>query len=302
MMTDINLNLYRVFLVLAKSNSFVEASGKLHISQPAVSKHIKNLEESLKTKLFYRDKTGINLTKDGRDLLKYVENSYNSLIAGQKMIYENQNLDYGSIIIGAPSHIASFYLMKYIKSFRKDYPNIFIRIISGSTSFLIEELIQHKIDFIIDSSPIEFDFINLVIEKLVSFKTCFITNRIELLNKQIVNLGDYNYIMPYERSSIRKNLERKLKQSNQKLHVVLEVETTELIIDAVKNDVGIGYVVKESVLKEIEKKELFELKIKCELPELELNLVYISDYLTNSSKKIINDYIKKWFFFNINIT
>ncbi|MEG1142981.1 MAG: LysR family transcriptional regulator [Bacilli bacterium] len=293
MMTDINLNLYRVFLVLAKSNSFVEASGKLHISQPAVSKHIKNLEESLKTKLFYRDKTGINLTKDGRDLLKYVENSYNSLIAGQKMIYENQNLDYGSIIIGAPSHIASFYLMKYIKSFRKDYPNIFIRIISGSTSFLIEELIQHKIDFIIDSSPIEFDFINLVIEKLVSFKTCFITNRIELLNKQIVNLGDYNYIMPYERSSIRKNLERKLKQSNQKLHVVLEVETTELIIDAVKNDVGIGYVVKESVLKEIEKKELFELKIKCELPELELNLVYISDYLTNSSKKIINDYIKK---------
>lgn len=251
------------------------------------------MKELLKTKLFYRDKTGINLTKDGRDLLKYVENSYNSLIAGQKMIYENQNLDYGSIIIGAPSHIASFYLMKYIKSFRKDHPNIFIRIISGSTSFLIEELIQHKIDFIIDSSPIEFDFTNLVIEKLVSFKTCFITNRIELLNKQTINLEDYNYIMPYERSSIRKNLERKLKQNNQKLHVVLEVETTELIIDAVKNDVGIGYVVKESVLKEIEKKELFELKTKHELPELELNLVYINDYLTNSSKKIINDYIKK---------
>lgn len=293
MMTDINLNLYRVFYVLAKSKTFVEASEKLCISQPAVSKHIKSLEEILKTKLFYREKSGINLTKDGKDLLKYVENSYNSLVAGQKMIYENQNLDYGSIVIGAPSHIASFYLMKYIKQFRKDYPNIFIRIISGSTSFLIDELLQHKIDFIIDSSPIEFDFTNLIVEKLVSFKTCFITNKIELSNKQIVDLEEYNYIMPYERSAIRKNLEKKLKINNQKLHVVLEVETTELIIDAVKNDVGIGYVVKEAVLEDIEKKELFELKTKYELPELELNLVYINDYITNSSKKIINDYIKK---------
>lgn len=212
MMTDINLNLYRVFYVLAKSKTFVEASEKLCISQPAVSKHIKSLEEILKTKLFYREKSGINLTKDGKDLLKYVENSYNSLVAGQKMIYENQNLDYGSIVIGAPSHIASFYLMKYIKQFRKDYPNIFIRIISGSTSFLIDELLQHKIDFIIDSSPIEFDFTNLIVEKLVSFKTCFITNKIELSNKQIVDLEEYNYIMPYERSAIRKNLKKKLKK------------------------------------------------------------------------------------------
>lgn len=293
MMTDVNLNLYRVFYVLAKSKTFVEASEKLCISQPAVSKHIKSLEDTLKTKLFYRDKSGINLTKDGRDLLKYVENSYNSLIAGQKMIYENQNLDYGNIVIGAPSHIASFYLMKYIKLFRKDYPNIFIRIISGSTSFLIDELLQHKIDFIIDSSPIEFDFTNLIVEKLVSFNTCFITNKEELLNKPIVDLEKYSYIMPYERSAIRKNLERRLKIDNQKLHVVLEVETTELIIDAVKNDVGIGYVVKEAVIDDIEKKELFELKIKYELPKLELNLVYMNDYITNSSKKFINDYIKK---------
>lgn len=293
MMTDINLNLYRVFLVLAKSRSFIEASEKLHISQPAVSKHIKNLENLLKIKLFYRDKSGINLTKEGRDLLKYVECSYNSLIAGQKLMYESQNLDFGSIVIGAPSHIASFYLMKYIKAFREDYPNVFIRIINGSTSFLIEELVQHKIDFFIDSSPIESDFTNMVVEKLLSFKTCFITNMKKSSKIKDINLEDYNYIMPYERSSIRKNLEKKLKLNNHNLHVVLEVETTELIIDAVKKAVGIGYVVKEAVLKEIEKEELFELKTKYELPELELNLVYINDYITKSSKRFINDYIKK---------
>lgn len=293
MMTDVNLNLYRVFYVLAHSRTFGEASEKLCISQPAVSKHIKNLEETLKIKLFHRDNTGLKLTNDGRELLDYIEKSYNIIVAGQRKIIENKNLDHGNIIIGAPSHIASFYLMKFIKQIRKDYPGIFIRIVSGSTSFLLTELQQHKIDFMIDSSPIEFNFSNLIIEKLVSFDTCFITNNNKMSDELYENLENFIYIMPFERSTIRKNLERELKKSNIKLPVVLEVETTELIIDAVKNDIGIGYVIKEAVLNEIKKKDLFIMKTVHKLPAIELNLVYNNEYLTLSSKKFINDYIKK---------
>ena len=99
--------------------------------------------------------------------------------------------------------------------------------------------------------------------------------------------------MPYERSSIRKNLEEELEKFNIKLNVVLEVETTDLIISSIKKDIGTGYVVKESVKKELENKELIELKTKYDLPKLELNLVYIEDYLTNLSKYFIKNYIKK---------
>lgn len=292
MITDVNLNLYRVFYVLAKSRTFIEASEKLCISQPAVSKHIKSLEEILMIKLFHRDNTGLKLTNDGRGLFEYIEKSYNILLAGQRKIIENKNLDHGSIIIGAPSHIVSFYLMKFIKKFRKDYSRIFIRIISGSTSFLLNELQQHKIDFIIDSSPIEFDFLNLVVEKLTSFETCFITNNKKIFNESSENLENFIYIMPLERSTMRKNLERELKKNNKKLRVVLEVETTELIIDAVKNDIGIGYVIKEAVLNELKNKDLFIMNIMHKLPEIDLNLVYNDEYLTSASKKFINDYIK----------
>ncbi len=52
MVNDINLNLYRVFYICAKCDSFVEASKKLYVSQPAVSKHINNLEDLLGTKLY----------------------------------------------------------------------------------------------------------------------------------------------------------------------------------------------------------------------------------------------------------
>jgi len=267
-MVDINLNLYRIFFVLANSKTFIEASEKLCISQPAVSKHIKNLEQSLNIKLFHIDNTGLKLTTEGRELLEYIEKSYNILIAGQRKIMENQNLDHGSIIIGAPSHIASFYLMNFIRLFRNDYPGIFIRIISGSTSFLLEELKQHKIDFMIDSSPIEFDFSNLIVEKLISFDTCFITHKQSLSNIKHEDLEKHEYIMPVERSNIRKNIEIELRKNNIKLPVVLEVETTELIIDAVKNDIGIGYVIKEAVKNEIIKENLFVINSEHELPKI----------------------------------
>ena len=61
MISDINLNLYRIFYICSRSKSFVEASGRLCISQPAISKQIKKLEGLLDTKLFYRNSNGLVL-------------------------------------------------------------------------------------------------------------------------------------------------------------------------------------------------------------------------------------------------
>jgi transcriptional regulator, lysR family len=125
MINDINLNLYRVFYICAKCDSFVEASRKLYVSQPAVSKQIKNLEDLLGTKLFYRNNNGLRLTKDGKQLYDYIEKSYNYLMAAEKIIKENNNLEFGTIVIGAPAHIASFYLLEFIEKFQTKSPNIF---------------------------------------------------------------------------------------------------------------------------------------------------------------------------------
>ena len=101
------------------------------------------------------------------------------------------------------------------------------------------------------------------------------------------------YVMPYARSNIRKNLEKELAKYDIKLEVVLEVETTDLIISSVKKGIGSGYVVKKSVEKELKNKELIELKTPYNLPKLELNLVYIEDYLTNLARYFIKNHIRK---------
>ena len=73
MINDLNLNLYKVFYNVAVSCSFKEAAEKLCVSQPAISKQIKNLEENLGVKLFYRFNKGIELTNEGKILFKQIE-------------------------------------------------------------------------------------------------------------------------------------------------------------------------------------------------------------------------------------
>ena len=289
MLNDINLNLYKVFYVCAKCNSFKEASEKLYVTQPAISMQIKSLEDSLGTKLFYRSNTGLSLTNEGKQLYNYIEKSYNYLTAGEKIIKQNSNMDIGTIVIGAPAHIASFYLLEYIEEYRKNHPNVFFRIVNGTTTELLKGLEDHIIDFVIDSSPINITNQEMTILPLVQFDTCFITTE----QNTEKDIEKQKYVMPYERSSIRKNLEKELEKYNVKLNVVVEVENTDLIISSVKNDIGTGYVVKKSVKNELENKELIELKTKYDLPKLELNLVYLEDYLTNLSRYFIKNHIKK---------
>lgn len=291
MKQDINLNLYRVFYYVATLKSFSEASTKLCISQPATSKQIKNLEDVLGTKLFFRKSRGIELTADGKYLLEQVEKMGFYLDAVTKYLALSKSLEVGELVIGCPSHITSFYLLQYIEGFRKEFPGIHIKVVSDSTMELIEQIEHHKIDFIIDSSPIAKTYDNLIIEKLKVFETCFIVDSSIDNIHSIEDLNNKNFVMPLSRSSMRKNLEKLLKNYDVEMNVVLEVDTTNLMIESVKRKIGIGYVVEEAVKEDLEHSDIKKLNIKCELPKLELNLVYTEGYLSPSATYFLKKYI-----------
>ena len=68
----------------------------------------------------------------------------------------------------------------------------------------------------------------------------------------------------------------------------MTIETTEMLVNSIKKDMGIGYVIKQAVNQELKNKELFEVKIKEKLPTLKLNIVYINEYLTNIPRTFMN--------------
>lgn len=72
-MNDLNMNSLKIFLEVANSNSFLEASNKLYVSQPAISKSMSKLEEDLNVTLFYRANKGISLTPSGEIFYNYLK-------------------------------------------------------------------------------------------------------------------------------------------------------------------------------------------------------------------------------------
>jgi len=294
--SDINLNLYKIFYEVATNESISNASKKLVITQSAVSKAIKKLEEDLNTKLFYRNSKGVKLTEKGEELLFYVEEAFNNLITAERTMIESETLNKGKISIGVPSQIGSFYIFEEIANFHKKYPNIEITIISKTTTQLLKLLERHEIDFIIDTSPINSKIDDIVIKPLIEVENCFVVKSDSSISvdkiKSIKDLSNYSLVLPIKGTDNRKQLDKIFEKNNVELNNVISIHTSEMIAGSIKKDLGIGYIIYDVIKDNIENGEFKIVDIKETLPRITINLVYIEKYLTIAPKFFIENYLK----------
>lgn len=293
---DINLNLYKIFYEVALSESISDASKKMFITQSAVSKAIKKLEEDLNTNLFYRNSKGVKLTQKGEELLFYVEEAFNNLVTAKRTMIESKTLNKGKISIGVPSQIGSFYIFEDITNFHKKYPNIEITIISKTTTQLLKLLEQHEIDFIIDTSPINTKIDNIIIQPLIEVENCFVAKSDTLIDvdkiKTIKDLAKYPLVLPIKGTDNRKQLDKIFEKNNAELNDVINIHTSEMIAGSIKKDLGIGYIIYDVVKDNVENGEFKIININEKLPKVTINLVYIEKYLTIAPKFFIENYLK----------
>ncbi len=148
------IRVLQYFLEIAREGNMSRAAETLHVSQPTLSKQIKNLEMELGKKLFRRGSTSVSLTDEGMLLRKRAEDILEMV---DKIMYEFSELDNitgGEIYIGcAESHLIK-YLAQTIKKFKKNYPLFRYHLTSGNTEQVIERLDKDLIDFaVIVESP-----------------------------------------------------------------------------------------------------------------------------------------------------
>lgn len=143
MITDFRL---QVFVVAARELSFTRAAEELSVSQPAVTKHIKELEKMLSVALFKRGGSRIKLTDEGESLLPLAQSVLNGYSAiGDAMATSSGDYS-GKLKIGASSTIAQYILPPILATFRKAYPAIEIVMKSGNSEEILSELEQERID------------------------------------------------------------------------------------------------------------------------------------------------------------
>ena len=154
----VNLDLYRVFYTVAKSGSLTRAAEELYISQPAVSRSIKQLETQLGVTLFTRTHRGMVLSaKGGKVIFPEVERALGLLEEAENRILEMNNLATGTIRIGASDTIFEYFLADKIAEFHERFPSVKIELMADFTPDTIEKLKSDKCDVAFVNLPITAD-------------------------------------------------------------------------------------------------------------------------------------------------
>lgn len=290
-MMNIDLELYRVFFVVAKHKHMTKASEELHISQPAISQSIKKLEEQLGGTLFLRSNKGMELTEEGKMFYEYVKGALELINNAENEFTSFKNLDKGEIKIGCSTTLTKLVLLDALKRFHPNYPNININITNDLTSNLINDLKLGKLDFVIfNESNIKESNLNL--QKIKELKQGFVYNPLFYKDevKSFEDLNNYPLILQKEESNSRKLLDYIALNNNAKLIPKMEVVSQELITEFTNIGLGIGFVIIDLAKRNFN--DLEELKLNKKIPNINVYLATNKSISLTFASKTFIKYIK----------
>lgn len=282
---NIDYELYRIFYIVAKNGNITRASKELLISEPAVSKSIKNLEGYLGAPLFTRTKKGVNLTTEGITLYEYISKGIEYFKSGEAKFNELINLESGTIRIGINTTLTKEFLMPYLETFHKLYPNINIEIRTNLTSELKSMLKDGLIDMHIlnltnEETKNDFDII-----KCKTITDCFVSNKPIKEKISIKELNNYPLILQDKNSNTRKFLDDFANKYEITLKPKIEIGSYYLVSEFSRIGLGIGYVTKDYIKNNLDNKELFIVPIKEKIPSREIGILLNKNTTPNFSTK-----------------
>ncbi len=278
---NVNLELYRIFYIVAKNKNMTKASEELNISQPAISQSIKKLEDQLGGTLFIRSNKGMELTEEGKMFFQYIEGSLDLIKIAENTFTHFKDLSQGEIKIGISTSLTKIVLLNSLKTFHEDYPNITINIVNELTKNLLIDLQKGKLDFVIfNESNIKEP--NVTLKELCKLKHSFIYNSkyYDFANKtlKLDELNSLPLILQNKESNSRQYLDGFMIQNNINLKPYLEVVSQDLIIEFSNIGLGVGYAIKDLALKNYP--HLKEIKLEKNMPDV---TIYIA---TNKSQNL----------------
>lgn len=289
---NIDLELYRIFYIVAKHKHMTRASEELHISQPAISQSIKKLEEQLDGTLFIRSNKGMELTSEGKMFYDYVKGALELINNAENEFTSFKDLSKGEVKIGASTTLTKIILMDALKKFHKDYPNIEINITNDLTSNLLIDLNKGKLDFVIFNEG-DIKETNIKVNQIAELKQGFLYNP-DFFNdniKKVDELNNYPLIMQKKESNSRKFIDEQMLKQNILLKPKTEVVSQDLVIEFTEAGFGIGFGIIELAKKNYP--NLKEISINEKIPKTK---IYIAENksinLPFASKKFI-EYLNK---------
>ena len=300
MEVESTLSSYRIFNAVAEAGNLSKAAKELLISQPAISKAVSKLEQSLSVKLFTRNSRGVKLTEEGALLYEYTCSAFEALRLGEESIKQRHSLGMGHLKIGVSTTLCKHLLLPYLQNFMEQYPHIKVSVECRSTQETLTLLEEGKLDIVLigksyHTRRIEFLPLKNIQDTFVASSSYLenLEERESGITTRPKDLLQRANLMLLDRDNVsRLYVEDFFTKHNLLTGQTTDVGTMDLLIEFSKVGLGIGCVIKEFVEKELEEGSLIEVPPSPSLTKRTVGFAYNKLTAGNDSLKRFIDFYK----------
>lgn len=273
-----NLSSYRIFYTAANTGNISKAAKELYISQPAISKSIQKLEESVGCKLFSRSSRGVVLTDEGKLLYEHVSEAFETLTMGEEKLKRSIELGVGHLKIGVSSTLCKYLLLPYLKEFIRQNPHISISISCQSTNDTLKLLEDNKIDIGLIGKPenlknIHFDFLEEIEDIFVAAKDYLRNLKARGIQKDHI-LQSSTLMLLDKNNMTRQYIDDYLQENQIIIKDSIDISDMDLLIDFARIGVGVACVIKNFVREDLENGTLMEIPLGFPIHKREVGFAY----------------------------
>ena len=273
-----NLHLLRLFAAVVRTGSFSRAAEALNISQPAISKSVRDFELQVGCRLLDRWPGGARPTREGEILARHAEALFAAERAAEKELLSVRNLDSGSLRIGASTTIASYMMSEYLGSFHRKYPAIDLHLWSANPRDIADRMAAREIEIALVEGAMEdqslrtevwrIEELKLIVSPFHPFASC--KSPIDC-----VALEQESLIVRELGSGTREVVSQALAARGIEPKGTFEIGSTEAIKQAVAAGLGVSFLSAAAVADQVELARLKivainDLQIECTLWQLKV--------------------------------
>lgn len=293
-----NLSSYWIFYTVANAGNISKAAKELYISQPAISKSIQKLEESLNCKLFSRSSRGVILTDEGTLLYDHVKEAFETLSMGEDKLRRSIDLGVGHISIGVSSTLCKYMLLPYLSEFIHQNPHISISISCQSTNETLRLLDDNKIDIGLIGKPeilkgFTFDYLSDIEDTFVATPE-YLANLAERGIEKDEVLEHATLMLLDKNNVTRRYIDDYLQENLINVSDTIDISDMGLLIDFAKIGVGVACVIKSFVSRELAKGKLEEIPLEIAIPKREVGFAYKENVKISKALESFIDFYKTY--------
>ena len=246
----------QVFHTVAKVMSFTKAAETLHMTQPAVTFQVKQLEDFFNTRLFDRTHNKITLTDAGKVVYDYADQILEHYEKMNSEVRELTGEVTGTLVVGASTTIAEYMLPSLLGAFKKEFQDVNIRLQVGNTDAIVSMVENNMIDLGLVEAPVQNKNLEVDVCRIDEMQLICTPDH-PLAKRDKVTVEDfrkYPYISREEGSGSRSVIDSYIREqgfSYSDLSVVMELGSPEAVKMAVESEVGLAVVSRTTLSKEL---------------------------------------------------